>query len=367
MFSSHISDDTSTVSSPQTSTELGSEEKAPMSISSAIISGLSIITDGQVDVEDPLRSPLTFALQSPIASLHEEGITQFDRLRKKNKEKLERFDQYMTERIEKARESFRHDRAEKKTKLIEDYDRETPVLEQEMIKRLQDDLQTEYEKLNSPRSLFTPGVEHMSDVKRVTERKARRVGEYVILKFLGKGNSAHVYERASCLKSDHFAIRVIVVEEGKGHWEKINEEVAVMKKLSHPNIIQLYEVLRTQVEYYMVLELCKGELLKDEQTGEPRKQFDEAECRDIFQQLILGMEYLHEHKVIHRDIKPRNLLISSEGKLKIADFGISLMFATGQTTTIKSGRGTAGFMAPEIFESFYAADDKGYNGNRADI
>jgi len=92
-----------------------------------------------------------------------------------------------------------------------------------------------------------------------------------------------------------------------------------------------------------------------------------SQRRETNRVLRIGpLETVHEHKVIHRDIKPGNLLITNEGNLKIADFGISLMFATGQTMTIKSGRGTTAFMAPEIFESFYA-NNAGYNGKRADI
>jgi len=105
----------------------------------------------------------------------------------------------MATRTEKECESFRQERAAKKKKMVEDFDRETPILEEKMLKKLHDDLLLEYENLNaSPRSILASGAEHMSDVKKVTQRKARRVGEYVILRPLGKGNSAQVFECASC-------------------------------------------------------------------------------------------------------------------------------------------------------------------------
>lgn len=81
----------------------------------------------------------------------------------------------------------------------------------------------------------------------------------------------------------------------------------------------------------------------------------------------ISLDLVHEHKVAHRDIKPGNLLISYDGKLKIADFGISQMFATSETMTIANNKhhGTPAFMAPEIFEN--TASDSEYSGRRADI
>ncbi|KAF9402573.1 hypothetical protein BGZ94_004875, partial [Podila epigama] len=97
------------------------------------------------------------------------------------------------------------------------------------------------------------------------------------------------------------------------------------------------------------MELCKRGVLTEvslaaDKTGEI---FSDDECRDVFQQMVLGIEYLHEHDIIHRDIKPDNLLRSEDGTLKIVDFGVSEMFKKGNDRTKKSA-GSPAFMAPEL-------------------
>ncbi|KAG0014170.1 hypothetical protein BGZ81_000616 [Podila clonocystis] len=131
----------------------------------------------------------------------------------------------------------------------------------------------------------------------------------------------------------------------------IRGEIAILKKLNHVNIVKLYEVLdvATEDSMYMVMELCKRGVLTEvslaaDKTGEI---FADDECRDVFQQMVLGIEYLHEHDIIHRDIKPDNLLRSENGILKIVDFGVSEMFKKGNDRTKKSA-GSPAFMAPEL-------------------
>ncbi|KAG0040574.1 hypothetical protein BGZ82_001483 [Podila clonocystis] len=131
----------------------------------------------------------------------------------------------------------------------------------------------------------------------------------------------------------------------------IRGEIAILKKLNHVNIVKLYEVLdvATEDSMYMVMELCKRGVLTEvslaaDKTGEI---FADDECRDVFQQMVLGIEYLHEHDIIHRDIKPDNLLRSEDGTLKIVDFGVSEMFKKGNDRTKKSA-GSPAFMAPEL-------------------
>ncbi|KAF9319447.1 hypothetical protein BG003_009106 [Podila horticola] len=131
----------------------------------------------------------------------------------------------------------------------------------------------------------------------------------------------------------------------------IRGEIAILKKLNHINIVKLYEVLdvATEDSMYMVMELCKRGVLTEvslaaDKTGEI---FADDECRDVFQQMVLGIEYLHEHDIIHRDIKPDNLLRSEDGTLKIVDFGVSEMFKKGNDRTTKSA-GSPAFMAPEL-------------------
>eukprot|EP00878_Enallax_costatus_P030765 GHUV01033553.1.p1 GENE.GHUV01033553.1~~GHUV01033553.1.p1 ORF type:complete len:398 (+),score=129.41 GHUV01033553.1:639-1832(+) len=105
----------------------------------------------------------------------------------------------------------------------------------------------------------------------------------------------------------------------------VNREIAILKKLDHPNVVKLYEVIDPPGSQYLMLVmefLEKGPVLQThDQTG-----FDclpEEVAADYFRQAVAGLEYLHFHKVVHGDLKPENLLVSSNGELKISDFGCS--------------------------------------------
>ncbi|KAG0204229.1 hypothetical protein BGX28_003757 [Mortierella sp. GBA30] len=133
--------------------------------------------------------------------------------------------------------------------------------------------------------------------------------------------------------------------------ELIRGEVAILKKLHHPNIVKLYEVLDVASDdsMYMVFEMCeRGVLMNVSLTEKCESVFSDADCRDVFQQIVLGIEYLHEHDIIHRDIKPDNLLRSGDGTVKIVDFGVSEMFDKKGDDMTKKSAGSPAFMAPEL-------------------
>ncbi|KAF8069424.1 GRIK2 [Scenedesmus sp. PABB004] len=128
----------------------------------------------------------------------------------------------------------------------------------------------------------------------------------------------------------------------------VNREIAILKKLDHPNVVKLYEVIDPPGSQYMMLVmefLEKGPVLQTlDQAG-----FDclpEEVAADYFRQAVAGLEYLHFHKVVHGDIKPENLLVSSNGELKISDFGCSRM-ADGKSSHTRLS-GTPAFTAPEL-------------------
>ncbi|KOS19110.1 Calcium/calmodulin-dependent protein kinase kinase 2 [Escovopsis weberi] len=130
----------------------------------------------------------------------------------------------------------------------------------------------------------------------------------------------------------------------------IREEVAIMKKLNHPNLAQLIEVLDDPDEdsLYMVMEMChKGVVMKvglDEQAP----PHDAERCRFWFRDLILGIEYLHAQGVIHRDIKPDNLLLADDDALKVVDFGVSEMFEKPDKMRTAKSAGSPAFLPPEL-------------------
>ncbi|OBS18180.1 hypothetical protein FPOA_09907 [Fusarium poae] len=130
----------------------------------------------------------------------------------------------------------------------------------------------------------------------------------------------------------------------------IREEIAIMKKLNHPNLVQLYEVLDDPEEdsIYMVLEMCRKGVVMKVGLDEQAKPYSEENCRYWFRDLILAIEYLHAQGVIHRDIKPDNLLLSNDDVLKVVDFGVSEMFEKPDNMRTAKSAGSPAFLPPEL-------------------
>ncbi|OAL50908.1 Pkinase-domain-containing protein [Pyrenochaeta sp. DS3sAY3a] len=138
--------------------------------------------------------------------------------------------------------------------------------------------------------------------------------------------------------------------EENNAFELIKEEIAIMKKLNHPNLVSLMEVLDDPEEdsLYMVMEMCKKGVVMQVGLEERADPYSEEQSRCWFRDMILGLEYLHAQGIIHRDIKPDNCLITEDDVLKIVDFGVSEMFdKEGEMKTAKSA-GSPAFMPPEL-------------------
>uniref|UniRef100_A0A3B5AH55 non-specific serine/threonine protein kinase n=1 Tax=Stegastes partitus TaxID=144197 RepID=A0A3B5AH55_9TELE len=131
-----------------------------------------------------------------------------------------------------------------------------------------------------------------------------------------------------------------------GPLERVYQEIAILKKLDHINIVKLVEVRGS----HPVMEVPTDEPLSEEQ------------ARLYFRDVILGMEYLHYQKIVHRDIKPSNLLLGDDGHVKIADFGVSNQFE-GNDALLSSTAGTPAFMAPETLSD----KRKSFSGKALDV
>lgn len=139
-------------------------------------------------------------------------------------------------------------------------------------------------------------------------------------------------------------------QEDKDALFLIREEIAIMKKLNHPNLVSLIEVLDDPLEdsLYMVLEMCKKGVIMKVGLEEDATPYNEEECRCWFRDLILGIEYLHAQGVVHRDIKPDNLLLTDDDVLKIVDFGVSEMFEKPAEMRTAKSAGSPAFLPPEL-------------------
>jgi [calcium/calmodulin-dependent protein kinase] kinase len=135
-----------------------------------------------------------------------------------------------------------------------------------------------------------------------------------------------------------------------GSLHLIKEEIAIMKKLNHPNLVRLVEVLDDPEEdsLYMVLELCQKGVVMKVGVGDRADPYDSETCRYWFRDMILGIEYLHAQGIAHRDIKPDNLLITSDDVLKVSDFGVSEMFEKDPDMMTAKSAGSPAFLPPEL-------------------
>ncbi|KAI8638243.1 kinase-like domain-containing protein [Parasitella parasitica] len=129
----------------------------------------------------------------------------------------------------------------------------------------------------------------------------------------------------------------------------VRGEMAVLKKLNHPHIVRLYEVLDDPSgdSLYMVFEMMHNGVLMEIELDHVALPYTEEMARGYFKEMMLGIEYLHANDIVHRDIKPDNLLLSKENVLKIVDFGVSEMFVKGNDK-LKKSAGSPAFMAPEL-------------------
>uniref|UniRef100_A0A1A8U007 calcium/calmodulin-dependent protein kinase n=2 Tax=Nothobranchius TaxID=28779 RepID=A0A1A8U007_NOTFU len=146
-----------------------------------------------------------------------------------------------------------------------------------------------------------------------------------------------------------------------GPLERVYQEIAILKKLDHVNIVKLVEVLDDPSEdnLYMVFELMPKGPVMEVPTESP---FTEEQARLYFRDILLGIEYLHYQKIVHRDIKPSNLLLGDDGHVKIADFGVSNQFE-GNDALLSSTAGTPAFMAPETLSE----KRKSFSGKALDV
>ncbi|NWS71554.1 KKCC1 kinase, partial [Crotophaga sulcirostris] len=145
--------------------------------------------------------------------------------------------------------------------------------------------------------------------------------------------------------------------------DRVYQEIAILKKLDHVNIVKLIEVLDDPAEDNLYMALSCLSLPNRPVMEVPSDQpFSEEQARLYFRDIVLGIEYLHYQKIIHRDIKPSNLLLGDDGHVKIADFGVSNQFE-GNDAQLSSTAGTPAFMAPEAISD----TGKSFSGKALDV
>nr|MBQ6241800.1 protein kinase [Lachnospiraceae bacterium] len=168
---------------------------------------------------------------------------------------------------------------------------------------------------------------------------------YEILSTVGAGGMADVYRARDSVLQRLVAIKVLKEElsTDAGFVAKFRREAQAVGALNHPNIVGVFDVGEQNGMYYIVMELVEGINLK--KYIDKMGAMEEREAVEVAMQVAKGLEAAHSQGIIHRDIKPQNIIISREGKIKVADFGIARMVATETSTT--STMGSVHYISPE--------------------
>ena len=184
-------------------------------------------------------------------------------------------------------------------------------------------------------------------------------GRYEILEKIGSGGMSVVYKAKCHTLNRLVAIKVLKEEfaSDENFVSKFKMEAQAAAQLSHPNIVNVYDVVDEENLHYIVMELIEGITLKS--YIEKKELLDSKEAIGIAIQVAQGIAAAHEQHIIHRDIKPQNMIISKDGKVKVADFGIARAVSS-QTVNSSAAVGSVHYISPEQARG-------GYCDERSDI
>src|SRR5437763_13671044 len=186
-----------------------------------------------------------------------------------------------------------------------------------------------------------------------------QLGSHEITALLGKGGMGEVYRARDTKLKREVAIKILPDEFSTDpeRVSRFQREAEVLASLNHPNIAAIHSLEEANGSRFLVLELVEGETLDDRLRRGPLP-IDEA--LNIAEQMCEALEAAHEKGVVHRDVKPANVKITPDGKIKVLDFGLAKIFqerreaaATSDLTTLTNASvpgailGTPGYMAPE--------------------
>ncbi|CAH8866693.1 unnamed protein product [Trichobilharzia szidati] len=186
----------------------------------------------------------------------------------------------------------------------------------------------------------------------------QRIGPYYLGPTLGRGNFAVVKLGKHSQLAVKVAIKIMNKDLiGSKNLGKVSRELEAMKRCQHPHIIRLYHVMETESNIFMVTEYAsKGEVFDHISLSHA---FTEKEARELFWQIVCAIEFCHNSGIVHRDLKAENLLLDSDFKIKVADFGFCNFFQNDQLLSTHCG--SPQYAAPELFKG------EPYDGTLADV
>lgn len=169
---------------------------------------------------------------------------------------------------------------------------------------------------------------------------------YELVEIIGTGGMAMVYRAQDHLLNRSVAVKILKSELAKDDEfrRRFRDESQAVAMLSHPNIVSVYDVSRGEIEY-IVMELIDGITLK--QYMERRGKLNWREALHFITQIMRGLSHAHSRGIVHRDIKPQNVMILRDGTIKIADFGIARLESSAQPTMTQQALGSVHYISPE--------------------
>ncbi|KAL8216203.1 hypothetical protein R6Q57_023040 [Mikania cordata] len=171
------------------------------------------------------------------------------------------------------------------------------------------------------------------------------VDNYHVIELVGEGSFGKVYKGRRKFTGQTVAMKFIL-KHGKSEKDiqNLRQEIEILRKLKHENIIQMLDSFESPQEFCVVTEFAQGELFE---ILEDDKCLPEDEVQKIAKQLVRALHYLHSNRIIHRDMKPQNILICAGGVVKLCDFGFARAMSNN-TVVLRSIKGTPLYMAPEL-------------------
>ncbi|KAF2084327.1 Pkinase-domain-containing protein [Saccharata proteae CBS 121410] len=175
----------------------------------------------------------------------------------------------------------------------------------------------------------------------------RHPSSFQQLEKLGEGTYATVFKGRNRQTGEFVALKEIHLDSEEGTPSTAIREISLMKELKHENIVNLHDVIHTENKLMLVFEYMDKDLKKYMDSRGDRGQLDPVTIKSFMYQLLRGIAFCHDNRVLHRDLKPQNLLINTKGQLKLADFGLARAFGI-PVNTFSNEVVTLWYRAPDV-------------------
>eukprot|EP00053_Salpingoeca_punica_P009845 m.88547 g.88547 ORF g.88547 m.88547 type:complete len:424 (+) comp15193_c0_seq1:133-1404(+) len=215
---------------------------------------------------------------------------------------------------------------------------------------------------------FFPQVESTEIVYQRERKKLKLIGPYIMGDQLGTGSYSKVKECMHSVTLRRMAVKIMNnrnLQRITNGQKDAKKEIRLLRRLHHPNVVSLEDVIynHRKLKIYVFMEFCVGSL-HELIVGAPNQRLPAWQAQHYFGQLMQGLGYLHSQCVVHRDVKPMNLLLTTDGCLKISDLGVAdeLEWYAASDDKVSATPGTPIFQAPEL-----ARGDEKLNGFKLDV